>query len=159
MFHLNDYAISEAELGIWKTTATISEDGFIYFDNQKKYGERHLFNACDILLYWETGDIFGIQRIRLGNLIPLGRKGWRHALNSGRREKAIEQRKKEVSDVFLGQKVNFDLIGWHPLNVTFWKPGIARRLSPPSERRVIADETRNIHAAMAKAGIKTDENA
>ena len=149
MFHIDDHAISDAELAVWKSTATISQDGFIYFDHAKKYGERHLFNACDILLYWETGEIFGIQRIRVGNEKPLGRKGWRHILERGLRENVVKQRREDIQHVFFGQEVRFDVLGWHPLNVTFWKPGLARRLSPPTEK--VLNEAGNIHAALEKA--------
>lgn len=130
MFHLNDWAVEEQSLEIMEDECFTERDGFIWWRHKRDEMIRGRFNACELFLMWRIEDAFGVQRVKLGNAVPLTRKQWKRKLNTKQKGKdgkwvsyatqVIAERATQVREIFLGEAVTFELLGWTILRAKFW---------------------------------------
>jgi len=140
MFRIHDYELTESELALFESTATISPDGYISFPKQSRFTERGSFNVCEILDQWSLTEEFGVQRIRLGNHRPLTKSEWARKIRPTLYDKSIWCRRVSIRACFPSQRVAFRTLGWRLMNLDFWTPGNAIKVAEASEatiRRVL----------------------
>ena len=161
MFRIHDYELTESELAIFESTATIAPDHHISFPGQSRAIERRTFNLCEILLQWALPEEFGIQRIRLGVNRPLTKALWARKLNRVTRanpkslyDLCVWSRKISIRAAFPSDAVKFRPLGWRLMNVDYWQPGNAVCIADPSEAKVTRVMVRCSEKSMSQRGAK-----
>ncbi len=153
VFDIEAQQVNDAQLAVLET-ASVESDGLILFDGDRSRfragGKRARFNCCDVLLYWDADEEFGVQRVRFGSAKrPLTRAQWRRELD--RRSEVIDRRINNICAVYPLTEVHTTLLGWLLLNVEFWKPAPGSIVVEPKEAVAIQNAEKNRSTSMAQA--------
>lgn len=129
MFRIHDYALSDSEIHLLESCATVYADKQIVFPGwYRRHRQIGSFNLCEILLEWHTQEHYGVQRIRLGRDTPITSAKWKRALYRRVRAKALLERvvwsrRISIRACFPHETVKFRTLGWRLMNVEFFVQG------------------------------------